>query len=63
MAHFDGHRGSCPTADKTFLNKAGCMRAPNCAPVGYSSAMLTLNESTSRMYYELAGALVYQVRQ
>ena len=58
----DGHRGACPTVPKTFLNANGCVRATTCAPVRYTSAMMTLNETTMEMYYAAAGLLIYQVR-
>ena len=58
----DGYRAMCPTAPKTFLNRAGCVRSATCAPIRYTSAPLVLNASTSRLYYEEAGSLVYQIR-
>ena len=55
-------RGACPTAPKTFLNAATCVRASACeGERGYGSASLTLDAATLRDFYVKGGSHVYVV--
>lgn len=51
----------CPTVAKNFVNSPTCRHAATCAPVRYQSAQVTLNATTLREWYELAGRYVYVV--
>ena len=54
-------RSACPTAAKTFLNRAFCVPASTCAQTRFSSADMLLDTDTLRAYYEKARRYVYAV--
>eukprot|EP01047_Picozoa_sp_COSAG01_P050259 COSAG01_NODE_5062_length_4518_cov_2.300294_2_plen_1028_part_00 len=51
----------CTDVRKTFLNRETCVRRPACGPTVYSSAMLTLNASTIRKFYEISRRFVFSI--
>ena len=52
---------ACPTAPKTFVNRASCVGATTCAPTAYASKLLQLNASTLRLFYTHANRVVYDI--
>ena len=53
---------SCPAVARTFLHDGSahkCKRQDSCSPMQFDSALLTLNSTTVRKFYELAGRFVY----
>lgn len=55
--------GSCATAKATFLNeKIGCVKQSSCAPVSFSAASLTLNETNLRTWFLQNNRFVYYIR-
>ena len=53
--------GTCPSVPPTFVNRKTCVRRPSCAPLTYTSTMITLNRATLRSMYERSGKLIYVV--
>ena len=58
---WDLHRGTCPTAPKTFLNKHTCVRRPECTTMKYSDAWFTLDEEHLQMFWQTSEKLVFSV--
>ena len=52
---------ACPTAPKTFVNRATCVGATTCAPTAYASKLFQLNASTLRLFYTHANRVVYDI--
>jgi len=51
--------GTCPMVPKTFLNLDNCVpSAGGCSSIAYTSTVVTLNETTVGMFYELGGIFV-----
>ena len=55
------HRGTCPAAAKTFLNKHTCTRRPECTTMKYSDAWFTLDEEHLQMFWQTSEKLVFSV--
>ena len=55
--------GSCPSVPKTFLNLDSCVPSSGgCSTVVYTSKVVTLNETTVKMFYDLGGTYVYYIQ-
>ena len=50
---------SCPAAQKTFLNRAGCVQRASCSPPTYTTKPIALDDANIKKWYKLSGRHVH----
>lgn len=51
----------CPTVKRNFMNAEGCYRHAGCAPLEFTSAVVSLNEINLRRWYEVSSLYPYYI--